>query len=453
MPIENGKPAVSPAEKTFAIHNLGCKVNEYEANIIAGAFLERGYRQLAFDDYCDVYIVNTCAVTEESGKKSMKYIRRARRKNPLGVVVAAGCYAQSKKGDGIAEANIVVGTKDKTEIVDFVEQFLADSVPITHVFDLSKEKAFEPMTLSESGRTRATVKIQDGCDNFCSYCLIPYLRGRIRSKAPDDIVSEVESLVGKGYKEIVLTGIHLDSYGKDLDGLSLCDVLERLDQIDGLFRIRLGSLEPCFITDETVARMKNLRCLCHQFHLSLQSGSAKILKLMRRRYTPAEYEAAVWKLREAFCDAAVTTDIIVGFPGEDPADFNDSFSFAESMELAKIHVFPYSVREGTAAAGFPNRVSPKEIAERAEKMNELAKYLEYRFLQRQLGKRRRVLVEKTDDFIFEGHTENYVPVRGIRQLNEKNAVLSEIRENDIVEVEIIGEKTFFCLGQVVDQPQ
>lgn len=434
-------PIFADGKRSFAIHNLGCKVNEYESNVIAEQFATRGYIRRNFDDFCDVYIVNTCAVTEESGKKSLKYIRRARRQNPLGVIVAAGCFAQARKENGVPQADIVVGTKDKTLIVDLVDQFLSDGNPVSRVVDMSREKTFEKMTVTESGRTRATVKIQDGCDNFCTYCLIPYLRGRIRSKELQDIEAEVSGLVQSGYKEIVLTGIHLDSYGADIGEITLCDALEAIDHIEGLRRVRLGSLEPVFVTEETVSRMKNLRTLCHQFHLSLQSGSSKILKLMRRRYTPEQYLHAVNLLRSAFEDAAITTDVIVGFPCETREDFEDSYRFVEKLELSRVHVFPYSLREGTVASTFEDQVSAEEKALRANEMNTLAQMSETHFYQRQVGRIHRVLIEKINDFVFEGYTGNYVQVRGVVALQAK--------VNDIVEVEIVDERQSFCIGKIL----
>lgn len=398
----------------FSIHTLGCKVNQYESEVIAGAFEAKGFIRVKPEEACDVCCINTCAVTEESVRKSMQMIRRAKRLNPDAVIAVTGCVSQSADYvDKIAEiADITTGNSEKAKLPELVLRFIENKQNITEFKDISREKSFEPMTAYTGERTRAALKIQDGCDNFCSYCIIPFVRGRIRSKPFAETVGEIKELAGKyGYKEIVLTGIHLDNYGKDLGNTDIIAVLEAAEKTEALQRIRLSSLEPVFITKENVSRMKRLTKLCHHFHLSLQSGCDATLKRMNRHYTTTYYANAVDMLREAFPDTAVTTDIIVGFPGETEAEFEETLLFAKSTGFAKIHVFPFSERKGTAAALMPDKITAEIKNERCRILNETAAESRRAFLHTFIGKTVPVLFESERNGLMCGYTPNYAEVR------------------------------------------
>lgn len=393
----------------ISVCTLGCKVNHYETQVLRHLFAERGAEFVPFGSQCDLCIVHTCAVTEESSRKSRQMIRRARRVSPDAVVAAVGCLAQISP-ESFLEADIVLGNRDKTRLPVLVEEFLAHKEPMREVLPILSHRVFEEMTIVNDERVRATVKIQDGCCNFCSYCIIPYARGPMRSKELDSAVSEVEALVGNGYREIVLTGIHLDSYGKEHGRFSLCDLLERLDVIPGLERIRLGSTEPVMVTAETVARMKKLKHLCPHFNLSLQSGCTATLQRMRRRYTAEEYAKNAALLKESFPDLSLTTDIIVGFPGETEEEFEESLAFAEQIGFSKINVFPFSPRRGTAAWDMPDPVSPEVKKERCRRMLELSSRLERVHRERYAGRVLPVLFEQCRDGVCTGSAPNALAV-------------------------------------------
>ena len=397
---------------TFSVHTLGCKVNQYESNAISGIFIDNGAAIVSDNEKADVYIINTCAVTEESVRKSRQMIRRAKRKNPDSIVAVCGCASQTEPDFAklLPEADIVLGNKDKTRIYEYVMQFLQTHERIINIPEMDKEKCFEKMNSERIGTTRAALKVQDGCNNFCSYCIIPFARGRIRSRDLDESVAEAESLVAGGCSEIVLAGIHLDNYGKDLGNCDLCDLLERLGKIDGLERVRLGSFEPVFITEKNVERMKNVKNLCHHFHLSLQSGCEKTLKAMNRHYPPDEFAAAVALLRKTFPDCAITTDIITGFPGETEEDFIESMDFAVKMKFEKVHVFPYSERRGTRASQMDGKL-PKDVKEeRCRRMINACKGSEEDFYKRLVGKNISVLFETEKDGIYTGHSPEYAEI-------------------------------------------
>lgn len=397
----------------IAFTTLGCKVNLYDSEAMAELFAERGYEIVDFEDVADVYIINTCTVTNFGDKKSRQMIRRAKRRNENAIIVATGCYAQvsAEVVAGIEGINIVIGTKDRSKIVDIVEQYKEESGILNVVSDIKEETEFERLKVSNlKDRTRAYIKIQEGCNRYCSYCIIPYARGPVRSRQVEDVLDEVKSLAQNGFKEIVLTGIHVASYGVDLGGITLADIIEKVHQIDGIERIRFSSVEPIVITDEFIERMKKLPKVCEHYHLSLQSGSDETLKKMNRRYTSKEYFEACQKLREAFEDVAITTDIIVGFPTESEENFKESYDFAKEVKLSQIHVFPYSPKEGTVAAKIRPQVEPEVKNERSQKMLDLAEKLNREFREKYLNKDVDVLFEREENGFYEGHTRNYIKV-------------------------------------------
>ena len=339
--------------KKAASFALGCKVNQYESEAIAELFAEKGYEIVGIDEEADVYVINTCTVTNFGDKKSRQLIRKVKRQNENAIVAVVGCYAQTapKELMEIAGVNLVIGTKDRAQIVEMVEQYDRANGVENHVSDIMKERVFEPLSIQKlANRTRAYLKIQDGCSQYCSYCIIPYARGPIRSREPQEVVAEVKRLAENGFKEVVLTGIHVASYGKDRRDTSLLDILKQVHEVEGIERIRFSSIEPNVVTEEFAQTMAALPKVCDHFHLSLQSGCDKTLKEMNRKYDTEKYRQAAATLRKYLPKVALTTDIIVGFPGETEEDFRESYAFAEEIGFAKIHVFPYSPKRGTPAA-------------------------------------------------------------------------------------------------------
>lgn len=400
--------------KSVAFLTLGCRVNQYETEAIAEAFINEGYRMVDFEEKADVYVINTCTVTSIGDKKSRQMIRKAKKKNPQAVVVVAGCYSQVAPGEvaAIEGVDIIVGTSGKSQIPDLVKEYLESGSQINHVQDIMNIKRFEEMEIDEyQDRTRAFLKIQDGCDRYCSYCLIPYARGHIRSRAPEKIIHEVEKLAAGGFKEIILSGIHVASYGKDIGGITLTDVIEKISAIDGIERIRIGSIDPTFFDENTVNRLGKVKKLCPHFHLSLQSGCNETLKRMNRHYTTDEYKAIVEDLRRTIPDVSITTDIIVGFPGETDEEFETTYSFLKEIALSKMHVFKFSPRKGTRAAQMDNQVDPVVKEKRSHRVIELDRYLENNFISSFIGRNMKVLFEETKDGYAYGYTENYVRVR------------------------------------------
>lgn len=402
--------------KTVAVATLGCKVNQYESEALEEQFNRAGYTVVDFSLAADVYVINTCTVTHLSDRKSRQMIRRAKQLNPASVLVVMGCYAQTnpeavKKIDGV---DIVVGTTGRGQILKLVEQFLEERNRIDLVKELEKDCVFEPLTIDGSMQkhTRAFVKVQDGCNQFCSYCIIPYARGRIRSRSISDTVAEAKRLAEAGFCELVLTGIHLASWGKDSGEGTLLTLLEALESVSGIERIRLGSLEPTLCDDTFVEGVSRLSKVCHHFHLSLQSGCDKTLKRMNRKYTSAEYFEAVERIKKAMPDAAITTDVIVGFPGETDEDFEESYRFVESLGLADAHIFKYSPRQGTPAAKMPDQVTPEQKEERSNRLIALSKGNGHWFSAKYIGKTEEVLFEQAVmPGVYEGKTKNYISVR------------------------------------------
>ncbi len=420
---------------------LGCRVNQYETDAMRNLFIEKGH-QVTDDPSCaDCCIVNTCTVTQEADRKSRQSLRKMARANPSAIVVAMGCM--SEMSNGSVDADIVLGTKDKNTVVERVESFAAqrgnDALihSCQHVRpEVSGSDVYHDFgtVLSPEG-TRAYIKIEDGCNMFCTYCIIPYARGRVCSRPYEDIIKEARSLVDSGYKEVVVTGIHTCSYGKDRgeDIMSLYRVLEALNSIDGLVNIRLASLEPISLTDEFISALGNIGKLCPQFHLSLQSGSDTVLKRMGRRYTSAEYEERVARLRAVFPDMALTTDVIAGFPGETEEEHRTTCEFVKRLKFAKLHVFPYSVREGTAAAGMKDQVSQEVKKRRALELIDISNELEAGFAGSLEGMTCRVIVEKTGVDGAEGYTPWHVRC----VIKDAGA---DVRSGDILTVRIVSSE-------------
>jgi len=417
---------------------LGCKVNQYETNAMAQKFLEKGYKVIEEEkeqneEKLDICIINTCTVTNMSDRKSRQMLRREKENNEKVIVVAVGCYAQVAKEElkKIPEIDLVLGNNEKVEVVKYVEDYInekEDNIEIEDVMQSRLFSDFGDITFTE--KTRAVVKIQDGCDRFCSYCIIPYARGRVRSRKPESIISEITKIAEKDIKEVVITGIHIASYGKDFkEEYKLIDLLEEINKIDGIERIRLGSIEPLLITDEFVERLKKLDKICHHFHLSLQSGCDETLKRMNRRYTTEQFREIVKRLRNAYNDVNLTTDIIVGFPGETEEEFEKTYHFLDEIKFYKMHVFKYSQRKGTKAAVMPNQI-PGDIKElRSRKLIELSNKNEFEINQKYIGQKVEVLFEEEKEGVFKGHTANYILV----YCNDEKENLS----NKIQEVECI----------------
>ena len=431
--------------KRVAFYTLGCKVNQYETEAMLELFEKEGYEKAETEDYADVYVINTCTVTHMSDRKSRQYIRRMKKKNPDAIIAVVGCYSQVSPEEilSIDEVNLVMGTNDRKKIVEEVKKIDA-SRKVSTVDDIMKVKAFEEIEINKTnGKTRAFLKIQDGCDRYCSYCIIPYARGRVRSRDLESIVKEVENLASNGYKEVVLTGIHVASYGKDIkdSDIKLLDVIKQINDIEGIERIRLSSVEPILFTDEFVEAVSTMDKVCPHYHLSLQSGCDETLKRMKRRYTTEEYKAIVDRLRAAIPNVSITTDVIVGFPGETNEEFDKTYEFLKDIELTHMHVFKYSPRKGTPAATMENQVDPSTKHDRSEKLLQLNEENFNKFGQKMLDKEFNVLFEqKVGDNKYEGLTENYVKV-----IVESDNDISE----QILKVKIKDVKNEFLEGILV----
>lgn len=372
--------------KKVAIHSLGCKVNSYEAESMEIMLRDEGYQIVPFseDVQADIYIINTCSVTNIADRKSRQMLHKAKKMNPEAVVVAAGCYVQADP-DGVKKdecVDIILGNNMKISIVEALNDYFGGSDKTSYLVDINdKYQEYESLRINQTGEhTRAYIKIQDGCNQFCSYCIIPYVRGRVRSRKPEDIVNEVKTLAATGVKEVVLTGIHISSYGTDLENISLIELIEAIHEIEGIKRIRLGSLEPRIITEEFAKRIAGLEKICPHFHLSLQSGCDKTLKAMNRKYNTEEYYEGCVKLREVFDNPAITTDVIVGFPGETEEDFIETRKFLEKVHFYEMHIFKYSRRKGTVADKMKEQVADTLKSERSAVLLALekAQSLEYR---------------------------------------------------------------------------
>lgn len=395
------------------IITLGCKVNQYESEAMLEALLAGGFQEARSGEEADVVVVNSCTVTATSDQKVRQTLRRAKRDNPGAVMVLTGCMPQAfpEEAAGLLEADVVLGNARRGDLLPWVMEYLSSKQRIVDIAPHEKGEAFEKMSVSAfHGRTRAFLKIQDGCDRFCSYCIIPYARGRVRSKPLEELREEVLKLGEAGYQEVVLTGINLPAYGKEL-GLHLCDAVEAACAAPGIHRVRLGSLEPEQLTPEVIARMAKEEKLCPQFHLSLQSGCDETLRRMNRHYTTAEYREIVENLRKAFPNCAITTDIMVGFAGETEEEFQASLEFAKEIAFTKVHVFAYSRRPGTRAYDMPDQVSNRVKEERSHKMIQVTRATQQAFLQEQVGRVEEVLFEQQKERgLWEGYTRNYTHV-------------------------------------------
>ncbi|MEW5762108.1 MAG: tRNA (N(6)-L-threonylcarbamoyladenosine(37)-C(2))-methylthiotransferase MtaB [Bacillota bacterium] len=427
--------------KTVAFYTLGCKVNQYESDAMAGLFLRRGYRVVPFNSRADVYVVNTCTVTGTAAQKSRQAIRRALRANPGAVVAVTGCYAQVAPQEvaAIPGVRVVLGTRGHGKIVDLVERAAAGEPQVVAVADVEEIGAFEELPVVAAGsRTRALLKVQEGCREFCTYCIVPYARGPLRSRAPEKVLAEARALVAAGHRELVLTGTHLGLYGADLPGgPDLAGLVARLLDLPGLLRLRLSSIEPLEITPGLLELMAGSPVLCPYLHIPLQSGDDRILARMGRRYTAAGYAAVVERVRRAVPEAGIYADVMVGFPGEDEEAFAKSRAFVASLELAGLHVFQYSPRPGTPAAGFREQVPPPVRRRRAEAMLALDRALRQRFAGLFLGREVAVLVEETvRGGLCSGYTPQYVRTvfrNAAARVGEVVAVLAERVENGIIE--------------------
>lgn len=409
-----------------AYETLGCKVNQYETDAMRELMEQAGFQTAAFDQGADLYIINTCTVTAVADKKSRQMISRAHHQNRDAKIFVCGCMAQRDaerilEQEGVAA---VIGSKCKGQIVQIVRRSLEGEEKINAVGEILGEREFEPMQISRSQeRTRANLKICDGCSNFCSYCIIPYARGPVRSRPLEEILKEAGRLTDSGVQEIVLTGIHLGSYGKDLEKASIIDVIEHLEQVPGLARIRLGSLEPSLLTEEFCRRAAACRRLCPHFHVSLQSGCAQVLRRMNRKYTPEEYAQYIANARKYFADPAITTDVIAGFQGESEEEHQSTLAFLRQIGFAKIHVFPFSKREGTAAAKMPGDVPGPEKKRRAAEIAALAHEMQQEYLARFIGKEQEVLLEERDaGGKMLGYTTRYQRV-AIEEGGQENSIV------------------------------
>ncbi|MBC8530908.1 tRNA (N(6)-L-threonylcarbamoyladenosine(37)-C(2))-methylthiotransferase MtaB [Gehongia tenuis] len=394
-----------------AFTTLGCKVNQYDTEAMLELFVKAGYEVAAFDEPADVYVINTCTVTAQGDRKSRQMVRRAKRINPKSLVVVAGCYAQTAPQEVMAVdgVDLVLGTENRGRVVEWVEEALRERTPMSRVRAFERGEAFEDLSIaSHEGFSRAVLKIQEGCENYCTYCIIPFARGPVRSRPIPSIREEARRLAEAGYREVVLTGIHLTSYGRDTGG-TLMDAIRAVHDVEGLQRIRLGSLEPLMISEDFVNSLKELPKVCPHFHLSMQSGSAAVLKRMNRRYTPEEYAGAAELLRAFDPLVALSTDVLTGFPMESEAEFDETCAFVERMAFSRIHVFPFSARQGTAAAKMKGQLDKKTKEARAAKLIRLGECLEREYAGKLLGTRQTVVLEEDlGNDRFSGCTPQYV---------------------------------------------
>ena len=445
-------------KKTVSFYTLGCKVNQYETNAMEQQFIKNNYEIVENTQKADIYVINTCTVTNMAERKSRQMLRRVKEINPSAVLVVCGCYAQVAKNEleQISEIDIILGINEKNEIVQIVENYMEKMAEKdkrsqeAEIDDVSKQKEFLDFgDVTYTEKNRAVVKVQDGCNMFCSYCIIPYARGRIRSRKIESVVSEIEKIANEDIKEVVITGIHVASYGKDFDNentskkIRLIDLLEAINKIDGIDRIRLSSLEPTIVDEEFATRLSKLDKICDHFHLSLQSGCDETLKRMNRKYTTQIYRDAVATLRKYYPEASFTTDVIVGFPGETDEEFAKTYEFLKEIDFYRLHVFKYSPRRGTVAEKMPNQIDGNKKEERSNKLIELSNNTENKHNKNYIDKTVKVLFEEFEDGFFKGHTTNYmmVKVAGSEEQLGKfvNKILDvKIKENNDETRELIG---------------
>ena len=431
----------------IAFLTLGCKVNQYETNGMIQEFKNKNYTIVEFEDFADIYVINTCTVTNMSDRKSRQVLRQAKKKNPDAIVVACGCYVQVAKEEleNIPEIDLILGTNEKVKIVDYIEEFI-DAKNENQKYEINIDDVMHNKNYGDFGsvtyteKTRAVIKVQDGCDRFCSYCIIPYARGRVRSRNPENVLKEISEIAKNGIKEVVITGIHVASYGKDFENTyRLIDLLEEINQIDGIERIRLGSIEPLLITEEFVNRLQKLEKICHHFHLSLQSGCTETLKRMNRRYTQEEFNTIVERLRKTYSDVVLTTDIIVGFPDESEEEFEITYNFLNKIKFFKMHILKYSPRKGTKAEMMKKQISGDVKEIRSKKLLELSDRNENEYLDSYIGKKVRVLFEECDGEFYKGHTANYIMVKVKTNLNLENKLI-DVTIKDKEDLVLVAEE-------------
>lgn len=432
--------------KKVALHNLGCKVNAYETEAMQELLEKEGYEIVPFKEGADIYIINTCTVTNMADRKSRQMLHRAKKMNPNAIVVAAGCYVQAKSESKETDESIdiIIGNNKKQDLISILKEYQEKHDGIQkEIIDINHTKEYEELHLSKTAEhTRAYLKVQDGCNQFCTYCIIPYARGRVRSREKENVVAEVKQLVANGYQEVVLTGIHLSSYGVDLQGEDLLSLILAVNEIEGLKRIRLGSLEPRIITEEFAKTISGLEKICPHFHLSLQSGCNGTLKRMNRRYTAEEYFEKCELLRKYFDNPALTTDVIVGFPGETEEEFEESRAFVEKVNFYETHIFKYSRRQGTKAAAMEGQITEAVKAARSEKMLELNRQRSLEYEESMIGKNLEILLEEEVELqgkaYYLGHSREYVKVAV-----EKT---ESLKVNDLLTVKITGFTEEHILG-------
>lgn len=413
---------------TFKILSLGCKVNSYECSAIASSLIKRGYKEDR-DNNPDFIIINTCSVTSTADQKSRQHIRKMMNNYPNAIVAVMGCYSQGNVGyiEREIKPHILVGTSHRDEIIDLIEDYLINKKRIVKVDTNPRDYKYEEMGITSfSENIRAYLKIQDGCDNFCSYCLIPYRRGKMRSRAKESVIEEAKLLIEKGYPEIVLTGIHVGGYGKDLDNTSFSSLVESLVNLPGINSLRISSIEESEIDDKLIDLVINSKVLAKHLHIPLQSGSETVLKRMNRKYTKAQFYEKISYLRKMLPDIAITTDVIVGFPGESDEEFIETIEFIKKCDFNMLHVFPFSAREGTAAYLMKNQIDPKIKKQRVQTLLELSKELWNKYVDKFIGQEVEVLIEKSDEKESSGHTSNYIDVkidRGMLNPGDKVKIL------------------------------
>ncbi len=399
--------------KTVAFHTLGCKVNTYESNAMLKIFNEAGYQEVDFKQVADVYVINTCTVTNTGDSKSRQMIRKAIRKNPKATICVVGCYSQTapEEIEKIEGVGVVLGTQYRSDIVKYVDEHLETGEMVIKVDNVMNLRKFEDLNIDRFKNTRAFLKIQDGCNNFCTYCIIPYARGRMRSRQKESVLNQAQRLVDNGYVEIVLTGIHTAGYGEDLDDYSFYELLVDLVKIKGLKRLRISSIETSQISDEIIDLIGSNEIIVDHLHVPLQAGSDATLKRMNRKYTTAEYLEKINKIRSYLPNIAFTTDVIVGFPGETDEEFEETYNFIKQVNYSELHVFPYSPRKNTPAAKMKGQVNDQIKHERANRLLQLSKELNHEFALKQIGKTLKVLFEKRDGEYLIGHAGDYLKVK------------------------------------------
>ncbi|MBR3146255.1 MAG: tRNA (N(6)-L-threonylcarbamoyladenosine(37)-C(2))-methylthiotransferase MtaB [Bacilli bacterium] len=421
--------------RTVGVLTLGCKVNTYESEYVINELKKAGYEIKNFDDVCDVYIINTCTVTNNSDSKSRKMIRQAIKRNPNACVVAMGCFIAANPDIQIDGLDIIIGNKDKSKIVELLDEYFKNK-EVMRLQYIGRLKEFEDMYISNfPGRTRAFVKIQDGCDNFCTFCIIPFVRGKCRSKDESEVIKEVTDLVKNGYKEVVLTGIHTGSYGEDLD-TDFADLLEKLVKIDGLLRLRISSIETTELNEKVLNVLRNSKVLVDHLHIPIQAGSNEILKAMNRKYDLDYFFNKIKEIRDIRPNIAISTDVIVGFPSETEELFQTTIDTCRRLEFSKLHVFPYSERRGTASSRMSGKIDEHEKKERSRKLIEVSKELEINYMKKFINKEVEVLIEEFKDGYSYGHTGNYLYVK----------IKGELPHNELVKVTIKDIDYPYCIG-------